>query len=123
MAPGGWPGSEGAAPARALSVEDRGLFGDLGRREAEMPIRARSGAATARRAGEKPLLHEEGLVHLFERPGVLSYRGRDGREPYRAAIELLDDGLQDPPIHVVEAELVHVEPLQRLDGHRRGDLA
>src|SRR2546426_10479654 len=41
---------------------------------------------------------------------------------FRSAVELLDDRLQDAAVHVVEPELVHVEPLERLAGDLGGDL-
>src|SRR5439155_1837047 len=95
-------------PHSALAVKHRRLFGAPGRREAEMLVRARRGAPAARGAGEKALLHEERLVHLLERARVLAHGGGDGREAHRPTLELLDDGLQDPAVHVVEPELVHV---------------
>src|SRR2546422_4677915 len=110
-------------PYSALAVKHRGLVRGSGRSESEMPVRGSCGTAAARRAREKALLHQEGLVHLLERAGVLAHGGGDGREAYRPALELLDDGLQDPAVHVVEAELVHVEPFERLARDRRGNLA
>src|SRR2546427_11890079 len=110
-------------PYSALAVKHRGLVRGSGRSKSEMPVRGSCGTAAARRAREKALLHQEGLVHLLERAGVLAHGGGDGREAYRPALELLDDGLQDPAVHVVEAELVHVEPFERLGRDRRGNLA
>src|SRR5207247_8861001 len=90
--------------------------------ETTMLVRACGGTAAAGRAGAKALLHQERLVHFLERAGILTHGGGDGGEPDRSTLELLDDGLQDPAVHVVEPELVHVEPLQRLGGDRRRDL-
>src|SRR5256885_5118554 len=106
-----------------LAVEHRRLFRTPGWREAEVLVRARRRASAARRAGEKALLHQERLVHLLERARVLAHGGGDGRETHGSALELLDDGLQDPAVHVVEPELVHVQPFQRFTGDRRRDLA
>src|SRR2546425_2674430 len=110
-------------PHSPLAVKHRRLFSTPGWSESEMPVRGPRGASAARRAGEEALLHEERLVHLLERARVLAHGGGDGRETNRSALELLDDGLQDPTVHVVEPELVHVEPFQRFAGDRRRDLA
>src|SRR5713101_4381617 len=81
--------------ALGLPIEDRRLFGALRWLEAEVPVRARGGAATAGRAGEEALLHQERLVHLFQRARVLPDGGGDGAESDRPALELLDDRLAD----------------------------
>src|SRR5437868_13242368 len=94
-----------------------------GRREAEMLVRACRGAAAARRARQEPLLHQERLVHFFERAGVLPHGGGDGGESHRAPVELLDDRLEDTPVHVVETELVYVQALEGLPRYLRRDLA
>src|SRR5437588_735555 len=62
------------------------------------------------------------LVYLLEGAGILAHRRGDGREPDGPALELLDDRLQDPAVHVVEPELVHVQAFQRLTRHLSGDL-
>src|SRR2546430_966510 len=105
------------------ALKHRRLFSAPGRRESEMSVRGSRGASAAWRAREEALLHEERLVHFLERARILTHGGGDGGEPDRSTLELLDDGLQDPAVHVVEPELVHVEPLQRLGGDRRRDLA
>src|SRR5438046_8611720 len=76
-----------------------------------MSVRGSLGAPAAWRAREEALLHKERLVHFLERARILTHGGGDGGEPDRSTLELLDDGLQDPAVHVVEPELVHVEPL------------
>src|SRR5438046_7695314 len=104
-------------PHSALAIEHRRLFRAPWGRKAEVLVRARRGAAAARGAGQESLLHQERLVHFLERPGVLPYGGGDGGESHRAAVELLDDRLEDPPVHVVEAELrseEHTSELQSL---------
>src|SRR6266567_9532780 len=109
-------------PHSALAVEDSLLLGSLGRSEPEVAVGARRGAAAARRTGEEPLLHEERFVDLLERSRVFAYRRRDRGQADRAPFELLNDRLEDAAVHVIEAELVHVEPLQRLGGDRRANL-
>src|SRR2546426_8518996 len=101
-------GTEGQAsiPHSALriphlsAVKHRRLFGAPGGREAEMSVCGSRGAPAARRAGEEALLHQERLVHLFECAWVLAHRCGDGRESHPPALELLDDGFQDPAVHV-----------------------
>src|SRR5881628_1741169 len=78
-------------PHFALAVKHRRLVWGPRGGETKVPVRARRGAAAARRAGEEPLLHQEGLVHFFERARILAYGRSDGREPDRPAVELLDD--------------------------------
>src|SRR5712691_546296 len=109
-------------PHSPLAVKHRGLVRGSGRSKSEVSVRGSRGAPAAWRAGEEALLHEERLVHFLERARILAHGGGDGGEPDRSTLELLDDGLQDPAVHVVEPELVHVEPLQRLGGDRRRDL-
>src|SRR4029077_1473456 len=104
---------------RNLAVEDRRLVRGSRGSEAEMSVRGSRRTAAAGRAGQKALLHQERLVHLLQRTRILAHGGGDGGEAPRPALELLDDGLQDPAVHVVEAELVYVEPLQRLGRDRR----
>ena len=75
--------------------------------------------APARSPLEEALLDEVRLVDFLQRPGILAHRHGDGAQPDRAAAEFLDDGREDPRVHVVEAELVHVEPRERFGGDRR----
>src|SRR3989475_1954459 len=117
-----WANSPLRTPHSALAVEDRRLFSAPGRSEAKMPERGCRSDAAARGAGEEALLHQERLVHLLERPRVLAHGGADRLQSHGAALELLDDRLQDAGVHVVQSELVHVEPLQRLERHGPRDL-
>src|SRR6185295_3477286 len=117
-----WSAGRSYSKSEALWIKDVRLFGARGRREAEMAISTCCGAATARRAREEPLLHQKGLVHLLERAGVLTDGRGDRLHTDGPALEHFDDRLQDPRVHVVEPELVDVEPLERLHGHGRGDL-
>ena len=65
-------------------------------------------AATGR-ALEEALLDEEGLVHLFQRAGVLADGCGDGAEAYGSATKLVDDGAEDLVVNLVEAVAVDVE--------------
>ena len=64
------------------------------------------------RALQEAMLHEERLVHLLDRVRVLADRRADRVQSDRAAVELLDDRLENARVHVVEAERVDVEQLQ-----------
>jgi hypothetical protein len=75
------------------------------------------------RALQEAVLHEERLVHLLDRAAVLAHRRGDGRDPHRPAVELLDDGAQHARVHVVEPELVDVQPPERQVGHLAVDHA
>src|SRR2546425_4796828 len=105
------------------AVEHRRLLCAPGRSEAKMLVRGSRGAAAARRARQEAALHEKRLVHFLQRAGILAHSRRDGGEPDGPALELLDDRLEDAAVHVVEPELVHIEPLERLAGDQGSDLA
>src|SRR5215813_4895215 len=62
------------------------------------------------------MLHEEGLVDLLDGVRIFADRRADRVQADRTTIELLDDRLENACIHVVEAEHVHVEQLERLVG-------
>src|SRR3954470_14130348 len=47
-------------------------------RKSEVPVGGRCGRAAARGAMQEPLLDQEGLVHLFERAGILPDGHGDG---------------------------------------------
>src|SRR5437667_12107695 len=101
-------------PHSPLGVKHRRLVGRLRRREAKVLVRPRRGTSAAWRPSEEALLHEERLVHLFERARILADGGGNGSEADRPSLELLEDGLPDPADHVVEAVFVVIEPLARL---------
>jgi len=67
---------------------------------------------TARRALEKAELQQVGLVDVLERALVLAERGRERLEPHRAAAVVLDGGDQQAAVELVEAEGVHLQPLE-----------
>src|SRR5205814_669483 len=72
------------------------------------------------RASQKALLHQKGLVDFLERARILADRRRDGLHTDGPTFEHLDDGIENARIHVVESELVDLEPLPRLDGDGGG---
>src|SRR5918995_5581938 len=92
-------------------VKDRSLA--AGRREAEAPIRERRRAAASLGALEKSLLNQIWLIYVLECSGILPNRYGYCAKAHRTSAELLDDGAENPGIHVVQPELVHVEAPQR----------
>src|SRR6187551_241184 len=102
------------------AVKDRGLA-IAGRGEAEPLVGERGGAAAPLGSLEKSLLDEVRLVYVLQRPRILPHRDGHGAESHRPAAELLDDGGEDARVHVVEAELVHIEAGERRAGDRDGD--
>src|SRR5947207_13447296 len=90
---------------RNLAVEHRRLFRAPWGRKAEMLVRARRGAAAARRAGQEPLLHEERLVPFLQRSGILDHGGGDRGESHGAAVAMLDDGYEDRAVQPSEHEI------------------
>jgi len=67
---------------------------------------------TARRSLEKAELQQVGLVDVLKRALVLAERGRERLEPHRAAAVVLDGGDQEAAVELVEAEGVHLQPLE-----------
>src|SRR2546428_13840936 len=61
----------------------------------------------------EPDLDQVRLMHVLDRLGLLRQRYRYGVEPDRAALELLDERLQQPAVERLEADGVDVE-------HREG---
>src|SRR5690349_24744990 len=80
----------------------------------KMPIRERGCDAAALGTLKKPVLHEKRLVDLLDRRRVLADRGADVVQAYRTSLELLNDRLEDPGIHVVQAKLVDVDHAEEL---------
>src|SRR6185437_10720001 len=101
--PGGCQAPRGS-PECAPSEQRRLPAARRGWRVPEVTIRLRGGDATALRALEKAVLDEKGLVHLLDGAFILSSRGGDGPDAGGPAVELLDDGLQDAGIHVIQPE-------------------
>jgi hypothetical protein len=69
------------------------------------------------------MLHEEWLVHFFDRIRIFADGCTNRVQANRSAIELLDDRPNDARIHVVEAERVDVEQRERLVRDVLGDHA
>src|SRR5918999_3757628 len=85
---------------------------------AQVAVRVLGGHPSTRRPAEEPQLEEIWLHDVLDGVGLLPHGGREGREPYRAAAELVDERLEDRVIQPVQAPIVHLEDLQT----RRGDL-
>jgi hypothetical protein len=62
---------------------------------------------------------QERFVHVLERRRLLSYDHRQGPEPDRTALVLDDQRLEQPPVHLVEPALVHLQHAQRFARHRQ----
>src|SRR3954471_665999 len=108
-----------AAGLPATASEERLLLragAGVGRIEPEVTIRLGGGDASARSALEESVLDEERLIHFLERARVLADGGGYCADADRSALELLDDGLEDSRVHVVEPELIDLEQLQRVGG-------
>src|SRR5918994_6573012 len=92
-------------------VKDRSL--PAGRREAKAPIRERCRTAASLGALQKSLLNQVGFVYVLQCSGILANRYGHRAEPDWTSAKLFDDGTEDPGVHVVQPELVHIEPPQR----------
>ena len=82
-----------------------------------MLVSALSRLAALRRAHDKPLLHEIGLVHVFDGVGVFRKRRRERGEAHRAPAELHGKKLQNAIVDRVEPQVVHFEEAERLRGN------
>ena len=63
---------------------------------------AGGGLAALRGAHHEALLHEEGLVHILHRVGVLRQRRRQRGQTHRTAAELHAKHFQKAVVHSVE---------------------
>src|SRR6185436_544294 len=100
-------------------LEQRRLLGVAARArwiEPEVAIRLRGRDASAWCALQESVLDEERLVDLLEGARVLADGGGDGADTDRPAVELLDDGLENARVHVVEPELIDLEQLESVGG-------
>ena len=77
--------------------------------EAEMRVSLVSGDAASWSTLDEALLYEEWLVNLLHGTLVLPYRRGYGIDPYRASLELGDDGMEYLVVYLVQAALVDVQ--------------
>src|ERR1051325_2182543 len=85
-----------------------------------MPIRLRRRRSSSRCPLQESILDEERFVDLYNRGWILGDRRGDRVHADRSALEFLDDRSQYPGVHVVEAEDVDLEQLERLTRDRSG---
>ena len=71
------------------------------------------------RAHEEAALQQERLVHVLDGVGFFSDGHRQGGEPHRTSVELLQDEGEDLAVHAVETFVVHLEQAQGLQRYRR----
>src|SRR5580658_2303543 len=79
---------------RAVPLEPQVLVG---------PSRRRAAAGSALK---QSALEQIGLVDVLDRVLLLPHRHRQGRQPHRAAPELLAQGAEDLAVQAVEAERI-----------------
>ena len=74
---------------------------------------------SARRALDEPFFNQERLIHLFHRSRIFPDGRGDGRDAYRSALELIDNGKQNLVVYLVQSVTVDIQCLQRItcDGH------
>src|SRR6476660_2424621 len=102
----GWVATEKTRLKQTTGV----AFGGCGRTgDAEVRHRQRCRHAATRRALQKALLDEEGLVHVLNGFLFLAHGNRERLDSHGTTTELLHDALQDAPVHLVEAPLVHAQ--------------
>ena len=70
------------------------------------------GALTATgRAHDEAFLDKEGLADFFDSAGVLAHCSCYGVHSHGTTFELVNDGGENPVVHIVEAVLVNIEGL------------
>jgi len=72
---------------------------------------------------DEPGLDEIRLMDVLDRAAVLADGDGNGLQAHRPAPELVDDRVQDPPVHLVEAEVVDTEHREGLVRDLAGDHA
>ena len=72
------------------------------------------GLSPPRGAHEQSLLDQVGFVHLLNGPGIFA----DGRGqrigPDRTSFEFVDDGRQNPVVHIIQSLFVDFKGIQRV---------
>ena len=74
-----------------------------------MPVGKFGRDSSARGPLQESLLDEERLIYLLHGTLVLPYRRGYGIDPYRASLELGDDGMEYLVVYLVQAALVDVQ--------------
>lgn len=69
--------------------------------------------------GNEPDLHEVGFAHIFNGGPFLADGGGNGVDTHRAAVEFINDGLQDFIVQVIEADVIHMKGRQGFGGNVR----
>lgn len=82
-----------------------------------------SGKTATRGTGEEADLHEIRLADIFDGRALFADSGRNGVDPDRTAIELINDRLQDLIIQIIKSDLIDMKRSQRLCGNIRRDRA
>ena len=90
-------------------------------RAAEMLIGGRCRHPAPGGADQKPGLDEERFVDVLQ--GILFFADhrRQGIDADGSALELVDQGQQDAPVHLIEPKAVHRKNIERVVGHRPGN--
>src|SRR3954469_2954193 len=106
---------------KGSGVKDGGLDGRW--LESESAVGQGSGTAAPGSPLQKALLNQIGLVHILQSSGILADGYGHCPQAYRTPAELFDDGGQNASVHVVQPELIHIEPGKGRAGYLGGDPA
>ncbi len=86
-----------------------------------MPVSQLGDFPSAWGAHQVSFLDQERLVDLFDGPGFFSDGRSDRIDADRAALEFIDDGGQDPVVHLIQAVQVDIQGFQCKLGNLNGD--
>src|SRR5205823_10190405 len=95
----------------------------LGRLSPEMLVRQRRSHPAAWRAGQEAQLNEERLVDVHDRVRFFARCGGDGLDADRPAAELVYHGQKHLAIDLVQPQLVHLQPFERVGRYYWRDAA
>src|SRR5713101_5839540 len=80
---------------------------------AQMRIRPLGGNTTARRPRDESLLQQIGFVDVTNGVGFLADRRRQGLDPDRATVKLIDNRAQDGSVHLVKPAGINFQQFER----------
>lgn len=80
-------------------------------------VRQLGNLATTRGALDKALLDKIRLIDILYRACVFAHSRSDGVQPYRPALELVDNGAEQLVVDLVEPKSIDIERLQSILGY------
>ena len=70
---------------------------------------------------KEPFLNQKWFVHIFNCSSFFTNRCGNGPQPDGATLEFVDDGCQDPVVHLIKPMFINMKGLQGMLGDVHGD--